>query len=43
MTRAIWFVLGLLVHRLLHERDDFDERLADLEREADEREYPPRG
>jgi hypothetical protein len=37
ITRALWFLGGLLVSRLLRERDEFEDRLDALEAEADER------
>ncbi len=37
IARALWFCAGLLVSRLLRERDEFEDRLDALEAEADER------
>lgn len=37
IPRLLWFAAGLLVMRLLRTRDDFEERLSELEAEAEER------
>jgi len=37
ISRALSFVLGLVVAKLLHDRDDFEDRLEALEQEADAR------
>lgn len=37
IARVIWFLGGMLVARMLRERDDFEDRLDALEAEADAR------
>ncbi len=33
MTRLLWFIAGALVYKLLREREDFEERLDEIEAE----------